>query len=217
MGPLIRASSRKAAVLVALVDHPHLGVCTLLTRRASKLRKHAGEVCFPGGKRDAVDKTDVDTALREAKEEVGLIPERHTNRDRGGITLVCQLERLAQPNFSPPMVVTPVVVTLDYCLIATLKAAPEEVDAIFLAPLSVFLDSGPHHTFEDMELKRFHEKLGNYRAHHFRIDYEGRQFDVWGQTADILMYLATVVFDRLPSFQMKKCENGTGTSPAAKL
>ena len=32
----------------------------------------------------------------------------------------------------PPMVVTPVVVTLDYCLIATLKAAPEEVDAIFL-------------------------------------------------------------------------------------
>ena len=91
------------------------------------------------------------------------------------------------------------------------------MDAIFLAPLSVFLDSGPHHTFEDMELKRFHEKLGNYRAHHFRIDYEGRQFDVWGQTADILMYLATVVFDRLPSFQMKKCENGTGTSPAAKL
>lgn len=61
---------RRAAVLVLLGPGPQL----LLTVRASGLRSHAGQVAFPGGGRDPGDADDVDTALREAQEEVGLDP-----------------------------------------------------------------------------------------------------------------------------------------------
>jgi 8-oxo-dGTP pyrophosphatase MutT (NUDIX family) len=62
-----------AAVLVALFragDHaePHL----VLTRRRADLRRHAGEISFPGGRRDPDDADLATTALREAEEEIGL-------------------------------------------------------------------------------------------------------------------------------------------------
>jgi 8-oxo-dGTP pyrophosphatase MutT (NUDIX family) len=63
-----------AAVLVALFvtqdteREPHV----VLTRRRADLRSHAGEISFPGGRRDAEDVDLQDTALREAEEEIGL-------------------------------------------------------------------------------------------------------------------------------------------------
>ena len=61
-----------AAVLVALFTtgnaaEPHI----VLTRRRADLRRHAGEISFPGGRQDAEDETLADTALREAEEEIG--------------------------------------------------------------------------------------------------------------------------------------------------
>lgn len=61
---------RRAAVLVAIVDHPQPTV--LLTQRSANLADHAGQIAFPGGKVDPTDVTPLDTALREAEEEVGL-------------------------------------------------------------------------------------------------------------------------------------------------
>ena len=68
-----------AAVLVplyapdtALDDPAQLGV--VLTRRRADLRRHAGEISFPGGRRDPRDHDLLDTALREAQEEIGLRP-----------------------------------------------------------------------------------------------------------------------------------------------
>jgi 8-oxo-dGTP pyrophosphatase MutT (NUDIX family) len=62
-----------AAVLVPLfttgeAEEPHV----VLTRRRADLRRHAGEISFPGGRQDAEDATLADTALREAEEEIGL-------------------------------------------------------------------------------------------------------------------------------------------------
>ena len=65
--------ARPSAVLVALVDGPH-GAEVLLTKRAHDLRNHAGEISFPGGRIDGGE-TPVEAALREAAEEVGLLPE----------------------------------------------------------------------------------------------------------------------------------------------
>jgi 8-oxo-dGTP pyrophosphatase MutT (NUDIX family) len=47
---------------------PHV----VLTRRRGDLRRHAGEISFPGGRRDPEDPELLDTALREAEEEIGL-------------------------------------------------------------------------------------------------------------------------------------------------
>ena len=61
---------RPAAVLIPVVDHPQPTV--LLTQRSAHLNEHAGQISFPGGKIDATDASPLDTALREAEEEVGL-------------------------------------------------------------------------------------------------------------------------------------------------
>ncbi|MGE4410141.1 MAG: CoA pyrophosphatase [Sphingomonadales bacterium] len=61
-----------AAVLIAITDRPEPGV--ILTQRASHLRKHAGQVAFPGGRIDEQDEDAIAAALREAEEEITLPP-----------------------------------------------------------------------------------------------------------------------------------------------
>lgn len=73
LNPQFRPSGlghRPAAVLVAFEagDNPRL----LLTKRASGLKHHPGQIAFPGGKVDPGDADEVEAALREAHEEVGL-------------------------------------------------------------------------------------------------------------------------------------------------
>ncbi|WP_110208681.1 NUDIX hydrolase [Nocardioides daejeonensis] len=61
-----------AAVLVPVFESP-AGLSLVFTERHAGLRKHAGEISFPGGRCDAGE-TYVETALREAHEEIGLDP-----------------------------------------------------------------------------------------------------------------------------------------------
>jgi len=64
---------RAAAVLIGIIDRPEPEV--ILTLRSRRLQHHAGQVAFPGGARDPVDRSVIDTALREANEEIGVAPE----------------------------------------------------------------------------------------------------------------------------------------------
>ena len=65
--------SRTAAVLVPFVDLPE--PLLVLTRRADHLPNHPGQVSFPGGAAEQDDASAVQTALREAEEEIGLSPD----------------------------------------------------------------------------------------------------------------------------------------------
>ena len=65
---------RDAAVLVALLPSDS-GVTVILTKRASHLKHHPGQIAFPGGKIEASDASPTAAALREAQEEIGLAPE----------------------------------------------------------------------------------------------------------------------------------------------
>jgi 8-oxo-dGTP pyrophosphatase MutT (NUDIX family) len=63
----------EAAVLVAMYGYPeHPGL--VFTERRADLRRHAGEISFPGGRRDHPGEELMATALREAEEEIGLAP-----------------------------------------------------------------------------------------------------------------------------------------------
>ena len=61
-----------AAVLVPIVERPEPTV--ILTLRPETLRKHAGQISFPGGRIEPEDGGPVAAALREAEEEIGLPP-----------------------------------------------------------------------------------------------------------------------------------------------
>jgi len=63
----------EAAVLVPVFGHPHEPGIVFTERRAD-LRRHPGEISFPGGRRDHPDEDLEATALREAEEEIGLDP-----------------------------------------------------------------------------------------------------------------------------------------------
>jgi 8-oxo-dGTP pyrophosphatase MutT (NUDIX family) len=65
------AERNNASVLVPLVQRDE-GLTVLLTQRTSHLRDHAGQISFPGGRAEDSDADAIDTALREAEEEVGL-------------------------------------------------------------------------------------------------------------------------------------------------
>ena len=62
---------KPASVIVGIVERekPQL----FLTRRSEQLKQHSGQIAFPGGKVDGLDNSLIDTALREAHEEIGLM------------------------------------------------------------------------------------------------------------------------------------------------
>lgn len=64
----------RAAVLIPIYDDPHGVTRLILTKRPDTMPTHAGHIAFPGGRPDPADGGPVDTALREAHEEVGLSP-----------------------------------------------------------------------------------------------------------------------------------------------
>jgi 8-oxo-dGTP pyrophosphatase MutT (NUDIX family) len=157
-----------AAVLVPLVTGEHPGV--LLTRRTQRLRRHAGQVAFPGGRIDPTDRDATAAALREAEEEVGLPPDQ-----------VEIIGRLPDYVTGTGYRVTPIVGLLPPGLI--FHPAPDEVDAVFELPLSVLLDPAAP------ERRRAHFR-GRWRE--FWV-WPHPEHYIWGATAAILVHLAQVL------------------------
>ncbi|MCX8956182.1 CoA pyrophosphatase [Erwinia psidii] len=113
-------SGRQAAVLVPVVNRPCPSL--LLTRRAATLRKHPGQVAFPGGMRDREDDSPIATALREAQEEVAIPPDA-----------VQVLGMLPAVTTSSGFQVTPVVGILPGNL--HWRPSDSEVESVFEMPL----------------------------------------------------------------------------------
>jgi 8-oxo-dGTP pyrophosphatase MutT (NUDIX family) len=101
-------------------DEPHL----VLTRRRADLRRHAGEIAFPGGRRDAEDPDLAATALREAEEEIGL--------PREAVQLLGELPHVS--TFATGYVIHPFVGTIPSGI--AWQPSAREVDAVLELPLS---------------------------------------------------------------------------------
>ena len=119
---------RAAAVAVTLVADAEGHGCFLLTRRAARLRRHAGQWALPGGRLDDGE-TVAAAALRELAEEVGLRP--------GTDAVLGLLDDYATRS---GFVITPVVVWGGTA--AELVPDPEEVAAVYRVPLAVLDEPG---------------------------------------------------------------------------
>jgi 8-oxo-dGTP pyrophosphatase MutT (NUDIX family) len=155
---------RPAAVLVPVVDHPQPTV--LLTQRAAHLNEHAGQISFPGGKIDVTDASPLDTALREAEEEVGL--------SREFVDPIGYLD-LYGTSFGFRILPTVARVRPGF----KLRINRSEVDDAFEVPLAFLMDPANHQTHS----REFRGMERSYYAMPFAERY------IWGATAGILRVL----------------------------
>ena len=179
--PLVTASSCAAAgdagAKNARRDEPRVLLCT----RSDSLSSHAGEVCLPGGKND-LGESDVDAALREADEEIGLRSDKHDVDvvatlppflSKGGVSVRPVIAAVKSDNFVPVL-------------------NEDEVKETFTVPLESFLDAQGH-SHRDWEFLPGQV----IRVHFFERDARV----VWGLTASVLVETAEVAFGRKAAFR----------------
>jgi 8-oxo-dGTP pyrophosphatase MutT (NUDIX family) len=163
--PELRAQAAiHAAVLIAITDRPNAGI--ILTERHERMRTHAGQIAFPGGRAEPGE-TPVDAALRESFEELALDP--------SAVEVVGALDEYRTVS---GFVITPVVGVIPPDL--RLEANEAEVAGCFEAPLDYLLDPANQRAEKAV--------FGGRERHYWVIEWGGKR--IWGATAAILVNLA---------------------------
>jgi len=108
----------------------------LYTHRSYHLRSHRGEMCFPGGRMEK-NETIQEAALREGFEEINVLPDH--------VTILSELRPSLTRNLKNN--VTPVVTVCDKQVLPTLKPQVEEVQSVYLIPMSDLVKSRRYTSF----------------------------------------------------------------------
>jgi len=157
---------KTAAVLVPFLDLPEPEL--VLTRRADHLPQHPGQVSFPGGAAEDDDRSAVQTALREAQEEIGLPPDFARP-----IGFLDRMDTISDYRVLPVVaLVRPEV---------TWKPDEREVAEVFTVPASVILDRSH---FAEQHVERDGRQYTIWSM-------SWRNQLIWGATAAMLMNLIT--------------------------
>ncbi len=156
----------EAGVLIPLITRS-AGIQVVLTRRSARLKHHAGQISFPGGRVEAGDGDSRQAALREAHEEIGLDP--------GHVEI---LGRCPIYETATGFRITPVVGVIRQRV--TFVPQAEEVEEIFEIPLDIATDPGSF-TIES--------RIWRGARRHYHVLEFGRHH-IWGATAGILHGLA---------------------------
>ncbi|TWT27106.1 CoA pyrophosphatase [Planomicrobium sp. CPCC 101110] len=179
----------KYAILLPLIEKEG-DIHILFEIRSHKLRRQPGEICFPGGRIDAQDKSERDTALRETTEELGI--------KREDIFDVFPLDYIVSP-FG--MMVYTYAGFIDPAV--QFKPNPPEVDSLFTVPLAFFLEIKPkiyRINFDVQPEESFPYNLiaggENYNWRTRTLDeyfyiYEDKV--IWGLTARILSHFVEII------------------------
>jgi 8-oxo-dGTP pyrophosphatase MutT (NUDIX family) len=155
----------EAAVLIPVTDRAEPGV--ILTKRPDTMRKHPGQVAFPGGRVDADDADVFAAALREAQEEISLPP-----------SLVEIVGALDLYRTITDYCITPVIAVIPPDL--PLMANDEEVETIFEVPLRFLLDPA-NHALQEVDWQ-------GARRHYWEMHWGDHR--IWGATAAMIVNMS---------------------------
>ncbi|XP_053487589.1 peroxisomal coenzyme A diphosphatase NUDT7 [Ictalurus furcatus] len=176
------SSVKKASVLIPLFLREGR-VHVLLTVRSTELKHNPGEVCFPGGKSDPHDRDEIETALREALEEISLPPD--------GVEVVC---RLCPVLNARGILVTPVVAFISDSFQASPN--PDEVSEVFSVPVEFFLKETDHSAYPVPNI------AGYTHSFIYTDPVTDKIQQIWGLTAYLLILLAVLTFKKKPEFEV---------------
>jgi 8-oxo-dGTP pyrophosphatase MutT (NUDIX family) len=160
---------KRAAVLIPIIEKQG-EIAIIFTKRTEKLEVHKGQVSFPGGHVDEVDKTMEDTALRETEEEIGI------NRKQVEILGVTD-----DSNTTTGYLVTPYVGLIRNPI--NYKIEENEIERVIEVPLKYLKDP-----------KNWQKEEYNYKGriwHGLFCIYKGDK--IWGATAKILQRFLEIV------------------------
>ena len=160
---------RPAGVLVPVLVSEQ-GARLYLTKRSSVLKHHPGQIAFPGGKQDPDDPDIVATALREAREEIGLDP--------SNVEIIGQTP---QHETVTGFIVTPVIARVLNPFQPVAEAG--EVEEVFSVPLDHVLDPRLY----SIQARYWQGSLRRY----YTVPYGS--YYIWGATARILRAIAETV------------------------
>lgn len=164
----------EAAVLVPIIEKDN-NPCVILTKRSNNLRKHSGQISFPGGKVDKVDENVYSTALRETEEEIGI--------HQDSISVHGLLDDFATPYFSA---VTPVLATIKSSNYIISEA---EIEEIIEVPLNELMDPQIYHS-------ELWQRDGITHTIHFFLWHDSiahKTYNIWGATAGVLHKVLNII------------------------
>ena len=182
--PVTPESAVAASVLIPLVgaSSPHHVPSVVLTTRTEDLSSHAGQVSFPGGRAEPSDGSVEQTAIREAREEIGLDPDA-----------VRILGRLPDYMTASGFRISPVIGWVDAQAVR-FAHDPREVADIFQVPLPFLMNPANHQVralaaeqSPTGELIRFYAMP--YLGEAITSPGRAREFFIWGATAAMLRNL----------------------------
>ena len=139
----------------------------LLTKRSNNLKNHPGQIAFPGGKKDQIDSSPIETALRETQEEVGLNPKN-----------VEIIASLPSHKTATGFVIKPYLGLINQPFSETLRQG--EVDEIFTVPYEYILNE------KNFSIQT--RKWNGSQRSYYVVPYG--PYYVWGATARILLNLS---------------------------
>lgn len=171
-----QTSLADASVLLAITQEPDAKI--LFTKRASHLNKHAGEISFPGGKREEHDADNIMVALRESEEETGLSPQ-----------VVQILGDLPRQTSKYGLTVQPIIgmIPANY----NFQVQESEIERIFLLEIQALLEA---------EIMPYRVQYAGkyYRVPSFQLENE----IIWGLTGRILVDFMQQAFNYQKEWKM---------------
>ena len=161
---------RNSAVLIPLISN-NQDIQIILTQRSNNLPSHAGQISFPGGKVDLKDESPVDTAYREANEEIGLSREKIEHLGYLDITTT-----------GTDFMILPVVASISSNFVPKLNN--DEVESLVYLPLNFIADTN--------NLQLMNKEINGENRTFFVYEYDN--YFIWGATARLLKALSERLF-----------------------